>query len=602
MTKTIQKEPAKFQFDQSKPDKHGKEKCGVSRFLLHKGTGDSLFVLIHGYNSTADSMFSVANIVKGLGDPTILLPEYFASFISYVDPNAIARDITRKIKEIDSTRISRIVFIGHSLGALLARKVYICAIGENEYLEEVLCEFKEEAEWKNKVDRIVLLAGMNRGWQLSHQMSVKNLIFFKGGELLHTLFLQPIGALTGKRSLIFSIRRGASFITQLRLQWLKLNKPAPTIQLLGTIDDLVSPEDNADLITGSDFIYIDVPHTNHINILEVEIPNPDKPKTIKEARGEKVKNALTQEIEALQKQGVDLGDLRPLKSDESIKQVFFVIHGIRDRGYWTQRIARKIKSHTTDKNHTATETSTYGYFPMLPFILPGTRRSKVEWLMDQYTENKALYPKAVFHYVGHSNGTYLLAKALEEYRACKFEHVVFAGSVVRRNYPWKKMKARKQVVSVLNFVATGDWVVAFFPKLFQVLRLPPFIPYLQDLGSAGHDGFFDMEKGVKGLYEIKYVFGDHGAAIREDNWDAIAEFIAKGTLSNEILSKSLLKPKQNRLIAALGMAPYIVWLSILAFAIFIGYLLVPCLTTIEWIRVIALGAFLWVIYSILTRV
>ncbi len=65
-----------------------------------------------------------------------------------------------------------------------------------------------------------------------------------------------------------------------------------------------------------------------------------------------------------------------------------------------------------------------------------TRRSKVEWLMDQYTENLALYPNADFSFVGHSNGTYLLAKALLEYPACKFKNVVFAGSVVNKNYDW----------------------------------------------------------------------------------------------------------------------------------------------------------------------
>ena len=52
----------------------------------------------------------------------------------------------------------------------------------------------------------------------------------------------------------------------------------------------------------------------------------------------------------------------------------------------------------------------------------------------------------------------------------------------------------------------------------------------------GHDGFLDMvQEANKDLYKIKYVFGDHGAAIREDNWDAIADFIAIGTLGNESL-------------------------------------------------------------------
>lgn len=35
---------------------------------------------------------------------------------------------------------------------------------------------------------------------------------------------------------------------------------------------------------------------------------------------------------------------------------------------------------------------------------------------------------------------------------------------------------------MLNYVASGDWVVAFFPKAMELLGI-------QDIGSAGHDGF-----------------------------------------------------------------------------------------------------------------
>jgi hypothetical protein len=54
--------------------------------------------------------------------------------------------------------------------------------------------------------------------------------------------------------------------------------------------------------------------------------------------------------------------------------------------------------------------------------------------------------------------------------------------VVRRQYDWDRYIARGQVQEVANYVATADWVVAFFPKALQTLGI-------QDLGSAGHDGF-----------------------------------------------------------------------------------------------------------------
>ena len=59
-------------------------------------------------------------------------------------------------------------------------------------------------------------------------------------------------SVTGRRLAIFQIRR-APFLTGLRLQWLELQKQAAkgemaiVVQLLGTVDDLVAPEDNLDL-------------------------------------------------------------------------------------------------------------------------------------------------------------------------------------------------------------------------------------------------------------------------------------------------------------------------------------------------------------------
>jgi hypothetical protein len=166
-----------------------------------------------------------------------------------------------------------------------------------------------------------------------------------------------------------------------------------------------------------------------------------------------------------------------------VTDVIFVIHGIRDAGYWTHKIARRVREKGKRLGRVvATETSSYGYFPMLRFFLPGERRIKTQWLMDQYVEACALYPNARFSFVGHSNGTYLLASALRDYRCCRFNRVLFAGSVVRRQYDWDRYIARGQVQEVANYVATADWVVAFFPKALQTLGI-------QDLGSAGHDGF-----------------------------------------------------------------------------------------------------------------
>jgi len=135
--------------------------------------------------------------------------------------------------------------------------------------------------------------------------------------------------------------------------------------------------------------------------------------------------ALIEKETTLRNNQILPSDERLIEANPNITDVVFVIHGIRDTGYWTHKIARKVVAlGRKESRQFETETSTYGYFPMLHFLLFARRRAKVEWLMDQYTEDKAKYPNAQFSFMGHSNGTYLLAKALEVYPSWRFKNVV----------------------------------------------------------------------------------------------------------------------------------------------------------------------------------
>jgi len=283
-------------------------------------------------------------------------------------------------------------------------------------------------------------------------------------------------------------------------------------------------------------------------------------------------------------------DAPPASECANVTDVVFVVHGIRDKGYWTHKVARRVKA--LGRNHGRvfeTEASSYGYFPMLPFLLPWRRRAKVEWLMDQYAEAKATYPNAEFSFVGHSNGTYLLAKALQEYPSCRFKRVVFAGSVVRRKYDWSALIRSGQVEAILNYVATADWVVAFFPKALQILR-----PV--DLGSAGHDGF-DQTDGER-IRELHFVRGGHAAALTEENWDAIAKFIVLGEPVRE--PKRIFDQKQRGIIRYPATFAPLILLSILSVAAYLGYA-ISTSTLPEWQRTVALIGYLWLIWKVVTK-
>jgi len=130
---------------------------------------------------------------------------------------------------------------------------------------------------------------------------------------------------------------------------------------------------------------------------------------------------------------------------------------------------------------------------------------------------RALYPNpaAQFSYIGHSNGTYLLAKALQLCPAVRFENVLFAGSVVHTRYDWSSLIPAR-VARVVNYVATDDKVVAVFPQGLERLRY-------RDLGGAGHLGFEERWSRFPGQ------FG--GLAKMDSGFDYAANFSGSMSIS-----------------------------------------------------------------------
>ncbi|WSG95367.1 hypothetical protein U8P76_23655 [Rhizobium johnstonii] len=514
----------------------------------------------------------------------IYCPRLPLSLFSLASPTAIACRLVRDIDRLwtgaseKGHPFTRLVFVGHSIGSLIARKAYIIACGETSdapFEQEVDVDVR--SPWAEHVDRILLIAGMNRGWRVTHHLGLLRAALWWFGSLIGSL----IEALTGRTPLIFRVKRGASFVTELRVQWLRMRQRAQreigapgtclTVQLLGSIDDFISPADNIDLVAGGDFVYVDVPYSGHASVIQMDDKAVPRGNTITcgEMRQKVFISALTLSPNALRVAST-LPDDSDITSviDPSVKEVIFVVHGIRDGGFWTHKVARAIRHRMQENVRTiATETSSYGYFPMLPFLFTRKRREKVEWLMDRYATAIATYPNAHrFHFVGHSNGTYCLTEALRLYTCCRFDNVVLAGSVVRNSFPWTRhlrptpyeagssRPAYGSVGKVLNFVATSDWVVAVFPKLFQT-ALP-----IQQLGSAGHDGFIERSDGVQ---QITFVRGGHGAAIAEPIWPAIAEFVVSGQRPE--IQEDLVNKSRNCFVVFLGLVPWFWWIAIACF-------------------------------------
>lgn len=557
----------------------------------HHPDATILVVVFHGIGAKTERLKSIIQTIEARFGTTadVLMPKRWSGWLSNAHPVAVTHEAVRDVDDLMARfDYQQIIVVGYSAGGLFARKFIIYAHGEqldqerghpDAPFEPGAAAFREARPWATKIKRLILLAGMNRGWEFAPTVNPFLLALFRAGYVLFRPFAR-LGA---------SVRRGAPFVADLRNQWLSLSrrgllKDLLVVQLLGTIDDVVSPEDNIDTATGSDFIYLDVPGSGHHTICRFDdrLHGP--------ARREKFLLALAGTPEELKKRPAPRRDYAV---DAEVEHVLFVIHGIRDHGYWTAHVARHVVAAARNDVKIVTLTPTYGFFAMLPFIIPSTRHAKIRWFMDQYTEALARFPNAKWiSYIGHSNGTYLLAGTLRDYYTPHFHRVVFAGSVVRDDFGWKKYIADGRVSAVLNWVASADWVVALFPRFLS--------RFGADVGGAGWDGFVrHSPTPAEPVNDVEYVDGTHFAALREQYWDDIAEFIIAP-------SPRLPRPsgKHHWFVGALAAVSPLIWIFLIALIV------VPPIGWLSglWLASLSVGAraflsFLWLMLmrAILTR-
>lgn len=566
----------------------------------HASQARNLAIFLHGLDQTGESMSSVCGALRETApDTDVLIPDLPFHMMSRADPDAVVAQLVKMVDAAWSQRkYDRITLVGHSMSSVYARKLYIVGRGETEEapFEPVLRRqlgiskgSTPSREWAAKVQRIVLLAGMNSGWSVSHTAGISRGITMWIGERIGRLM-----AALGRPLTVMSVHHGAPFITQLRLQWLAMQSPAKdlrVVQLLGTVDDVVAPADTIDPVTGQNFIYLEVPHTTHENVVQME-----KSEHASFARRTAFQQAVGESEPTL---GRDLPGLvreahaERIDTEGRVSDVVFIIHGIRDEGHWTERIGRRVQRRAAaetardgkDRN-VEVVTAGYGYFPMLSFLQPGARQEKVEWLMNQYTIAKARFPKAKFSYVGHSHGTYLVAEAMERYPAVQFKNVLFAGSVVRTDYQWGPRRVEK----ILNIRAHNDAVVAWFPTALEQMGW-------QDVGGAGFAGFLPEEHTQTKVVNMPdFARGGHGAALEEVWWESIAGFVVTGNFAPPDLIE-----KQQSWVRWPAQAAWSVWI-LLAGLVMLGYWVIFRMRLQEWKKTLVLVAYSWLLWTIVTRV
>lgn len=489
-------------------------------------TVPTLVILVRGWTDRAIPPPEFRSAIGTMAAPgsVIAVPDLPMGMWSTADAHGLCDDLCRQIEALCRRhKPASIVIVAFSAGTLIARGALLCAL-------------EEKADWLAKVDRVVFLAGILRGWTISSATPARERFLAPITRSVVTAYEAAMSVVKARRmrTFIAQCERGEPFVVDLRLRYIAAEERfahIPFVYILGTKDEFISPADAVDVGPKPNFCFLELSGTNHLDMYTVSGPFDD-PKSGKmaEQRLAVLKRAVTASPEKLRKMSIDADHIddyldpmdRP-SGDQvhpEIRHVVIVLHGIRDEGFWTKRIARAIKD-AGDSTAVRAPSPSYGYFSILNFLNVSSRYNKTRWLLEQYAEARTLYPNADISFVGHSNGTFLAANALKLCRSVRFKHIYFAGSVVRRDFPWDAVGDR--VEKVVNVRAGQDYVVACAPAFVEELGVSGL-----GVGGAGFFGFPERNA-QPAVANFGPFDGGHGMAIGEDYWHSIASFVHSGT-------------------------------------------------------------------------
>ena len=536
-------------FAEEKRDRTGSIRSRVKFTTTQEGSSGELILFIHGaffpegrtkrFLDFAASKFPQAELAgirykRGLffaSSTFQLAADLQAALVRYI----WERQNARRAAGEPGFEFSRITIVANSAGALLMRKAITWLNGqiedhpEPERARRLNLATKEIAPSDLPL-RLVLFAGMTRGWTV-HGRAVGGAgatLFVRayrwGASFCRTMhaFFPITKSYPGQ--FFLGLEQGSPLVANLRIQWLRTreNRRMDVVQILGYQDDLVYVSDHHDVATRDRFALLAVMHKDHRSIWKLT------------EEGDLLEHAMTRPIHDLRRRlehkKVEIPDAEEIAKE---KGLVFIMHGIRDNSDWPRELATMVARFGNYK----CITSSYGHFPMLGFLSKARRAKNVRWFMDQYAEAMACRPHLVkqegeefpVHFVGHSNGTYLLAEGLREYASLRVNRASFMGSVVPRDFAWDRF-GPDRIQGLRNDRGASDWVVGWFPTFYQIVRGFSYRlfrrPKHNDLGNGGFRGF---DHAVRRHHENYYFPGGHSGMIVRDNLQSIARYVTTGT-------------------------------------------------------------------------
>ena len=466
-----------------------------------------LVVLVPGFNGRASLWDSLRQRLEseanyGPRDAHWLIFDHNLKRLSVGTLDNLAIELQARIDAewAGATRYEEIVLVGHSTGGLIARQVYLRAVGA--------VQGQDRSDWGERVTRIVLMASINRGVDLKSRRDLRPLAWaarvFR--FLPHFTFED--------------ILRGSDFLTNMRIDWIRhftalADREPPgersihstpeqgplVVQLLGTKDDLVKRDDSRDVFAFPNGHYLTVPDSTHKDLYRLDIgTDPGRRYTV-------LRRAFVEDFSR--------GSDRPsVIEGHSVSRVVFLLHGIRASNVedWIANLDQAIKAQSA--SGTVVIEPTYGYLSAARFTLPTIRRRYIPVFKDWYIDAIVKYPNAKLDIIAHSNGTYILGNSLVTSPGMRFVNVVLVGCVLPVDFRWGDLIQKQQVSRVRNDRANRDWPVALLCNALNGLGM-------RDVGTAGFAGFNGHDS-----YEVAFYPGGHGKALGPTYSSHLVDFIS----------------------------------------------------------------------------
>ena len=463
-----------------------------------------LTVLVAGVRDPRGLIRRAAVVARdALPDRDLLIVRLDGALLS----NARANDVAGQIESLIATQNSRrlnahgsdypkITLIGHSIAALLVRKAVLFGskgfgIDRSGFEGSVA---QVDAPWRKRLDRVILLAGINGGWSRK-----TNIWVAIGAAALNYM---------GVGQFLLDLERGEPFVENLRSEWLDLLRApkgqyAPeVVQLLGSNDWAVPDDNELDLSASVDghpnpaFIFQTMEASSHVSVLDMAASDNQELR-LQARRAAQFTSALALPWDDLLSNGfsrIVRENSEAIAAQAKVKSIVVIYHGLRDNQAWNESPDLALTSLFGARSDVLISRESPPFVPRFSFLFDifGRREASVRWLSEKLVRLKAEYPEAKVSIIGQSQGSYAAGTLTQRFAALSFENVVLAGSLLPHTFPWGSIIKAGGAKRVVNLRARADIVSGILASAFQFMTgYMPLLGRLRlfQIGDSGFNGF-----------------------------------------------------------------------------------------------------------------